>query len=63
MQIFTIFFLLAHYIIDIESKVSSLLTSYNMNHRLSIIIGNKSYSSWSMRPWLAIRHVSQSKTG
>ena len=24
---------------------------------LTLVIGNKNYSSWSLRPWLALRHV------
>ena len=24
---------------------------------LTLIIGNKNYSSWSLRPWLALRHA------
>jgi glutathione S-transferase len=24
---------------------------------LSLVVGNKNYSSWSMRPWLAMRHL------
>jgi glutathione S-transferase len=26
-------------------------------HDITLIIGNKNYSSWSMRPWLALRHA------
>jgi glutathione S-transferase len=26
-------------------------------HELELIIGNKTYSGWSMRPWLALRHA------
>src|SRR5579864_3084021 len=25
--------------------------------RLELVIGNKTYSGWSMRPWLALRHT------
>jgi len=25
--------------------------------KLTLIVGNKAYSSWSMRPWLALRHA------
>ena len=24
---------------------------------LTLVIGNKNYSSWSLRPWLAMRHA------
>ena len=24
---------------------------------LTLVIGNKNYSSWSMRPWLVLRHA------
>ena len=24
---------------------------------MKIVIGNKNYSSWSMRPWLALQHA------
>ena len=27
-----------------------------MNDKLTLIIGNKNYSSWSLRPWLLMRH-------
>jgi glutathione S-transferase len=27
-----------------------------MNDRLTLVIGNKNYSSWSLRPWLLLRH-------
>lgn len=28
-----------------------------MASELALVIGNKKYSSWSMRPWLALKHV------
>jgi glutathione S-transferase len=28
-------------------------------HRLTLVIGNKNYSSWSLRPWLLLRHFKQ----
>ena len=27
-----------------------------MSHHYTLVIGNKNYSSWSMRPWLVLRH-------
>lgn len=27
-----------------------------MNDKLTLVIGNKNYSSWSLRPWLLLRH-------
>jgi len=27
-----------------------------MNEKLTLVIGNKNYSSWSLRPWLLMRH-------
>ena len=27
-----------------------------MSHALTLVIGNKNYSSWSLRPWLFLRH-------
>ena len=27
-----------------------------MSERLLLVIGNKNYSSWSLRPWLLLRH-------
>jgi glutathione S-transferase len=27
-----------------------------MNDKLTLVIGNKNYSSWSLRPWLLMRH-------
>jgi glutathione S-transferase len=26
-------------------------------HKLTLVIGNKNYSSWSLRPWLVMRHL------
>jgi len=26
-------------------------------HRLQLLIGNKNYSSWSLRPWMLLRHL------
>lgn len=25
--------------------------------RLTLVIGNKNYSSWSLRPWLLLKHL------
>jgi len=25
--------------------------------RLTLVLGNKAYSSWSLRPWLALKHT------
>src|SRR5579871_3695707 len=30
--------------------------------KLELVIGNKAYSSWSLRPWLALKHVGVSFT-
>ena len=28
-----------------------------MDAELSLVIGNKTYSSWSLRPWLLLKHA------
>lgn len=28
-------------------------------HKLTLVIGNKNYSTWSLRPWLLLRHFGQ----
>ena len=35
-----------------QSKVSSVA-----EERLLLVIGNKNYSSWSLRPWILLRHL------
>lgn len=30
---------------------------------LTLVIGNKTYSSWSLRPWLLLRHLGGSVSG
>lgn len=38
----------------------SLSMSGSQSPALSLVIGNKNYSSWSLRPWLALRHAGAS---
>lgn len=38
---------------DLDTDVASVL-DYARRAELTLVIGNKNYSSWSMRPWLAL---------
>ncbi|MCU6432234.1 glutathione S-transferase family protein [Undibacterium sp. Jales W-56] len=39
---------------ELETALAALLTD-NKKPRLQLVIGNKNYSSWSMRPWVVMK--------
>src|ERR1700687_5820814 len=39
------------------SSTSRLLIPHKIMLEFTLIIGNKNYSSWSLRPWMLLRHL------